>query len=347
MIRFEEPLFFLLLLLPLLVKLGRRTAPGSGIRFSSLAIVAGQPWWKTSLFGFPGTLMIAVFVLAVAALANPVTQDTVVTEHEHGYRIPIAFDVSFSMRQGDRLEHAKEGAVEFVRTRSEQDIISLVPWATRIHMEHGAFFTTDSGFLVERIRQLRTLGLTAMGDAALFSAVMILADIHHMHELDRLGVPEPHYLTYRSLVNSAEEAELSAFLDQLAFYYQGLIEGSFILIVTDAVGEMNAGIDWDRAVEFIVALDIPMYLVSVEERPGLPIRDVLSEAGIEFFYVEDAQDVSMVYRQISERNPTLVRVLREEVSQSLRHEVALAAGLLAALAGAGYSTFITFTRREV
>jgi hypothetical protein len=128
--------------------------------------------------------------------------------------------------------------------------------------------------------------------------------------------------------------------------YRGLIEGSFILVVTDAVGEMNAGIDWDKAVRFIVALGIPLHIISVEEEMGQAIREVLDEEGIEFFHVEDAQDVAVVYRQISEENPTLVRTVRQDVSKSLRPELALVAAILSAAAFLGYATFITYNRKE-
>jgi hypothetical protein len=347
MIRFEEPLFFLLLLLLPVAWPAARRAGQPGIWFSSLAIISRPPWWKAPLSSLPKAGMLLVFVLVVVALANPLTRDTAVTEHEYGYRIPLVFDVSYSMiSPRSRLEYAKEGAVEFVGSRGDEDIIALIPFATRIHMEHGTLFTSDTEFLAERIEHLRALGLTAMGDAVLYAAVMILAEIHHLEDLGRLGVPAPSYSAYHSYLSTRDDQERQAFMEGLAFYYRGLIEGSFVLVVTDAVGEMNAGIDWDKAVRFIVALDIPLHIISVEEEMGQAIREVLDEEGIEFFHVQDAQDVAVVYRQISAENPTLVRTVRQEVSKSLRPELALLAGILSALVFLAYATFITYHRKE-
>ena len=164
---FLHPLFlWLLLIVPMLVVfyLYRRKKQYSSISFSlPLNTISSL---KSKLFIILFFLRIMAIVLIIIALARPQTQD--VSEDSlkrEGIDIMIAMDISTSMLAEDfkpnRLESAKELAVEFIKRR-KNDRIGLVTYAGESFTQCP--LTTDHDIVINMMKGVKT-GLLTDGTA--------------------------------------------------------------------------------------------------------------------------------------------------------------------------------------
>ena len=164
--------FYLLLLIPLLIfayilRLRRRKP--NAIRFSSLSLIKDalpkQPQWRRHL---PFALFLLALVSLITALARP--QDTV-TLPVNNATIILAIDVSRSMCSIDispnRLEAAKQAALEFVNQQNEDTQIGVVAFAGYAVLVQPP--TSDRDLLTSAIQNLTTARRTAIGEGILMS----------------------------------------------------------------------------------------------------------------------------------------------------------------------------------
>ena len=158
-IRFEDPIFFLLLvLLPIaiyLLRKNRRTglmqwdiSSIEGIESVSLLkllIIKSLPWWQ-----------ILAFASMVIAMARPQQVFEIEEVKAEGIDIMLAMDVSSSMLskdfEPDRLEASKAVAVEFIQKRP-YDRVGLAVFAGEAFTQ--APLTTDHGVLEDFLLQLQ------------------------------------------------------------------------------------------------------------------------------------------------------------------------------------------------
>lgn len=168
----------LLLLVPLLVGLYAlmlRRRRRFAVRYSSLSLVrealAGGPQWRRHL---PFALFLVALTGLALALARPVA---VVQVPSNQTAIILAIDVSRSMCATDitpnRLEAAKEAALEFVRRQPEGTRIGVVAFAG--FAELVQLPTTDRAALESAVMSLVTARATAIGSAILESVAAIAA----------------------------------------------------------------------------------------------------------------------------------------------------------------------------
>lgn len=137
MIRFADPLWFLLLLVPILRiwSVRRDTARGYGTFVMTLPASVRGRFSKARAFRWlPLTLEIAAFVLLTVAMARP-QRVTTAGDQRSGIDIIITLDASGSMaaedfRPRNRFEVAKELIGEFIDQRTS-DRIGLVTFGAR------------------------------------------------------------------------------------------------------------------------------------------------------------------------------------------------------------------------
>lgn len=83
-----------------------------------------------------------------------------------GERLPlnvaIVLDKSGSMRSQDKIENAKQGAVDMISYLDEADIVSVVIFADRARVLVPAQPLTDKAEVIRRIREIRADGSTAL-----------------------------------------------------------------------------------------------------------------------------------------------------------------------------------------
>jgi Ca-activated chloride channel family protein len=177
--RFADPLFLLLLIIPLgFAAFGwarRRRVPAGHIGFPALAFVndAGatrRARWRPLL----GVLRTAGLALMILALARPQMAHDVREIRLRSRNIMVALDISSSMKAGDfqpgnRLEVARRVLNEFVQKR-EGDLIGLVIFAGRTFLQ--APLTPDTDLLGQTIERV-DIGMlpdgTAIGTALAMS----------------------------------------------------------------------------------------------------------------------------------------------------------------------------------
>lgn len=167
MITFNDPLFFLfLLLIPVLFYLSRRRSKVA-VAFSDLSqfpppVVS----WRLFLFRMLPLLRIVVLGLFIVALARP---QRVSSEREYqtsGVDIMIALDISGSMLAEDfkpenRIVVAKQEAIKFIRGR-ENDRIGLVVFSRKAFTQCP--LTLDYDVLVRLLDDVQ-VGMIADGTA--------------------------------------------------------------------------------------------------------------------------------------------------------------------------------------
>jgi len=162
----------LLLLIPLLIAaylwmLRRRRR--FTVRFSSLSLVKAalpkQSQWRRHL---PFALLLAAITALIVALGRPVAVVAVPTNQT---AIILAIDVSRSMCATDiapnRLQAAKDAAVQFIESQPPGTQIGIVAFAGFAEMVHVP--TTDKNVLIDVIQSLLTGRRTAVGSAILKS----------------------------------------------------------------------------------------------------------------------------------------------------------------------------------
>ena len=162
----------LLLLIPLLIAaylwmLRRRRR--FTVRFSSLSLVKAalpkQSQWRRHL---PFALLLAALTALIVALGRPVAVVAVPTNQT---AIILAIDVSRSMCATDiapnRLQAAKDAAVQFIESQPPGTQIGIVAFAGFAEMVHVP--TTDKNVLIDVIQSLMTGRRTAVGSAILKS----------------------------------------------------------------------------------------------------------------------------------------------------------------------------------
>ncbi len=177
--RFADPLFLLLLLVPVgyavIVWAQRRRVPAQYIGFSVLSVLAEAPpsrraRWQPVLKG----LRLAGLILLIVALARPQIPHDVQETRLRSRNIMVALDISSSMKAGDfqpgnRLEVARRVLDEFVQQR-KGDLIGLVTFAGRTFLQ--APLTPDLDLLAETIERV-DIGMlpdgTAIGTALAMS----------------------------------------------------------------------------------------------------------------------------------------------------------------------------------
>lgn len=163
---------YLLGLIPLLILayiwILRRRRPVS-VRFSSLSLVRDalpkQSKWKRHL---PFALFLLALSSLMMAMARPVSTITVPASNA---TIILAIDVSRSMCSTDiapnRLEAAKDAALEFVRLQDSNTQIGIVAFAGYAVVVQSP--TTDKSLLETAIKNLTTARRTAIGEGILMS----------------------------------------------------------------------------------------------------------------------------------------------------------------------------------
>ncbi len=173
-------LLLLALLVPVALLLGRRRGhasvrfgPGSllgdgaGDRAPASAMPPIPGTWRTALRWLPRALEVAGLLLAVVALGRPVRRELMPLETE-GVDLLLAIDRSSSMtvadmdRTRDRLEVARDAAVEFVRKRP-RDRIGLVTFARFVDLVCPP--TLDHGALERLLAGVRTVRSDGPEDA--------------------------------------------------------------------------------------------------------------------------------------------------------------------------------------
>lgn len=177
--RFADPLFLLLLAVPLayalLAWLRRRRVPREHIGFPGLAFMADLPPSRRARWlPLLPALRVSGLSLLVVALARPQIPHDVREIRLRSRNIMVALDISSSMKAGDfqpgnRLEVARRVLKEFVQER-EGDLIGLVIFAGRTFLQ--APLTPDTDLLGETIERV-DIGMlpdgTAIGTALAMS----------------------------------------------------------------------------------------------------------------------------------------------------------------------------------
>jgi Ca-activated chloride channel family protein len=175
--RFADPLFLLLLALPLGYGVSswvrRRRVPPEHLAFPALAYAtqsSRRVRWRPLL----DVLRVSGLALLVLALARPQTPHEVREIRMRSRNIMVALDISSSMKAGDfqpgnRLEVARWVLAEFVEKR-EGDLIGLVTFAGRTFLQ--APLTPDTDLLGQTIEKV-DIGMlpdgTAIGTAIAMS----------------------------------------------------------------------------------------------------------------------------------------------------------------------------------
>jgi Ca-activated chloride channel homolog len=192
---------YLLGLIPLLILfyiwILRRRKPVS-VRFSSLSLVRDalpkQSKWKRHL---PFALFLLALSSLMMAMARPISTVTVPASNA---TIILAIDVSRSMCSTDiapnRLEAAKDAALEFVRLQDSNTQIGIVAFAGYAVIVQSP--TTDKSLLETAIKNLTTARRTAIGEGILMS-LDALSEIDDMIASPYSGVepvplPEGEYV---------------------------------------------------------------------------------------------------------------------------------------------------------
>ncbi|HUF35431.1 MAG TPA: VWA domain-containing protein [Gemmatimonadales bacterium] len=177
--RFADPLFLLLLLVPAGLAwrawAGRRRPPAERIGFPALGFLAGAPGAGTARTRWvPDALRAAGLGLLVVALARPQRPHDVQEIRSESRNIMVALDISSSMKAtdfkpGNRLEVARDVLAQFARRR-EGDLMGLVIFAGRSFLQ--APLTPDTELLGEMLDRV-DIGLlpdgTAIGTALALS----------------------------------------------------------------------------------------------------------------------------------------------------------------------------------
>ena len=141
----------------------------------------GINWHWSSLLRFiPDIYLMAFVMLVLVALARPQRTDERVTQYSEGIDIMLVLDTSGSMELNDlkpnRLEAAKEVALDFIKGRS-QDRIGLVVFAGDAYSLTP--LTSDYDLLRENIKSIK-LGLISNDGTAIGSALAVA--INRMRE---------------------------------------------------------------------------------------------------------------------------------------------------------------------
>ncbi len=151
-----DPLYLLLLLvLPIVIILRNRKKAGVAVLFSNFCNFRKSSSFKYSLAQL---FDVAAVILAIFALARPVTLEREISPPVEGKDIMIVLDVSGSMEALDfqpknRMEAAKEVIRDFVRTR-KNDRIGLVFFARDAFLQVP--LTTDYDIFNELLAKIKT-----------------------------------------------------------------------------------------------------------------------------------------------------------------------------------------------
>lgn len=136
------------------------------VRFTSVDLLASvapkRPQWRRHVVA---GLHLAGLTIGVVAIARP--YDTELQQTSRNGRIVLAFDVSLSMAatdvSPDRLEAAKDAAIEFVDQVDPNVEIALLSFSAQVKLEVSP--TLDRDRLVRGIENLELGEGTAIGDA--------------------------------------------------------------------------------------------------------------------------------------------------------------------------------------
>lgn len=180
--RFDNPAWFLLLLVLPLLFIRRRKIRPAGIRYPSIEIIPEFREGRMAKLArviFP-LLRFGALALVIAALARPVTVRSEEAETIEGVDIILITDVSSSMTAKDlgeksRLDYAKEVIKDFIAKRPD-DQIGLVVFSGRAFTQ--APLTIDHDILLSLVDQMKT-GMIEDGTAigmAIGTAVNRLKD---------------------------------------------------------------------------------------------------------------------------------------------------------------------------
>src|SRR5689334_4416868 len=152
--RFADPFYLVLLLVPALVAvrrwLARRRPPAERIGFSSLVFLAGAPTTeRVSWRWLPDALKLAGLTLLVVALGRPQVPHELRQIRSRSRNIMVALDISSSMKAGDfqpgnRVMVARSVLADFTRER-KGDLLGLVIFAGRAFLQ--APLTPDNDLL--------------------------------------------------------------------------------------------------------------------------------------------------------------------------------------------------------
>jgi Ca-activated chloride channel family protein len=169
--RFADPFYLVLLLVPALVAvrrwLARRRPPAERIGFSSLVFLAGAPTTeRVSWRWLPDALKLAGLTLLILALARPQVPHEVRQIRSKSRNIMLALDISSSMKAGDfqpgnRLMVARQVLADFTRER-KGDLLGLVIFAGRAFLQAPLTPDTD---LLDRMLGRVDIGMLPDGTA--------------------------------------------------------------------------------------------------------------------------------------------------------------------------------------
>ena len=158
MMQFDNPLYFLLLLLIIpyvvwYVLNHRKTTPSLKIS-SAAAFLKAKPTLRVRLMHLPFLLTIVAYIAMVSALARPQTANSWSNTSVEGIDIMLCMDVSTSMLAEDlkpnRVRAARNVAIEFINGR-ENDNIGLTVFAGEAYtqcpktMDHAALLNLMNG----------------------------------------------------------------------------------------------------------------------------------------------------------------------------------------------------------
>jgi Ca-activated chloride channel family protein len=169
--RFADPLYLLLLLVPAVVAgwrwRARRRPPVERIGFSSLVFLAGAPTTGRVRWPWlPDALKLAGLSLLIVALARPQVPHEVRQIRSRSRNIMLALDISSSMKAGDfqpgnRLMVARKVLADFTRER-KGDLLGLVIFAGRAFLQAPLTPDTD---LLDRMLGRVDIGMLPDGTA--------------------------------------------------------------------------------------------------------------------------------------------------------------------------------------
>lgn len=148
-------LLIAILLIPAAILYFRQKGGGGKMVFSNFRQMRFRASWK---FLIPGILDIIAILVAIVALARPVSLERTVTPPIEGKDIIVALDISGSMEALDfqpknRIEAAKKVIESFVKGRSS-DRLGLVFFARDSFLQVP--LTTDYDIFVELLSRLKT-----------------------------------------------------------------------------------------------------------------------------------------------------------------------------------------------
>lgn len=298
---FESPGW--LALVPLLVLWWLMRGRSRGLSFSSLDAGARVRLGKRIFADLPKKFIQLAACLSIVMLANPLGDVERTYKTTRAYRIAIALDKSASM-MGEYEKIARKATEDFI-SRREGDLMAFLPFAETAFFSEGAAFTSDRQYLSDATRAYRANGGgTAIGDGILGGVWYIFRDLEVMYRKDGKVPRLVRFAELHHVLGKGGPEEIEKLTDRLRLLF-GVIEGSFIVLITD--GESNSGVPPDTAINFAKAFGIPIYVIGIGGQEGSKpsFYETLMGAGGGYFHASSPQLIENMYKEIEKLQPTL------------------------------------------